>query len=183
MVAASPIASSDTTGDIAAALPAVYQELRRLAAGYLRDERSDHTLQPTALVHEAYLRLLGQHQIDYQNRAQFLGVAAQMMRRILTNHALARLAAKRGGADVVRLALDDALDFFEAKDLSVIALDAALEELALLDARQAQIVELRFFGGLTMDEVAKFMNVSISTINREWATVRLWLKQQLSGSR
>lgn len=169
--------------DLHAALPAVYEELRRVAAGYLRGERSDHTLQPTALVHEAYLRLLDQHKIDYGNRAQFLGVAAQLMRRILTNHALARTAAKRGGVDAVRLTLDAALDCFEAKDVSVIALDAALEELALLDPRQAQIVELRFFGGLTMDEVASVMNISISTVNRDWATVRLWLKLQLSSSR
>ena len=119
-----------TYEDLSTAWPAIYDELRRLASSYLRDERPDHTLQPTALVHEAYLRLLDQHQVDYGNRAQFLGVAAQMMRRILTNHALARQAAKRGGSDVVRLTLDDALDFFEAKDLSVIALDAALEELA-----------------------------------------------------
>lgn len=172
-----------THQDLSAAWPAVYDELRRLASGYLRDERPDHTLQPTALVHEAYLRLLDQHKVDYGNRSQFLGVAAQMMRRILTNHAVARQAAKRGGVDVVRLTLDDALDFFEAKNLSVIALDAALEELALLDPRQAQIVELRFFGGLTMDEVAEVMKISISTVNREWATVRLWLKLQLSGSR
>src|ERR1700686_3401605 len=148
------IPSRHEEADISSAWRAVYDELRRLAAAYLRDERPDHTLQPTALVHEAYLRLLDQHQIDYGNRAQFLGIAAQMMRRILTNHALARQATKRGGVDAVRLTLDDALDCFEAKDLSVIALDAALEELALLDARQAQIVELRFFGGLTMDEVA-----------------------------
>ncbi len=172
-----------THEDLSAAWPAVYDELRRLASSYLRDERPDHTLQPTALVHEAYLRLLDQHQVDYGNRAQFLGVAAQMMRRILTNHAVARRAGKRGGVDAVRLTLDEALDFFEAQDLSVIALDAALEELALLDPRQAQIVELRFFGGLTMDEVADVMKVSISTVNREWATVRLWLKLQLSESR
>ncbi len=183
MVAADSESSSHADAEIAAAWPAVYDELRRLASAYLRDERPDHTLQPTALVHEAYLRLLDQHQIDYNNRAQFLGVAAQMMRRILTNHALARQAAKRGGTDAIRLTLDDALDFFEAKDLSVIALDAALEELARLDPRQAQIVELRFFGGLTMDEVASVMDVSVSTVNREWATVRLWLKLQLSGSR
>ena len=174
---------SGSASNLPGALPAVYDELRRLASNYLRGERTDHTLQPTALVHEAYLRLVEQHQIDYRNRAQFLGVAAQMMRRILTNHALSRAAAKRGGAHAVRVTLDDALDWFEAKDLTVIALDAALEELAAMDERQAKIVELRFFGGLTMNEVAEVMNLSISTVNREWATVRLWLKLQLSGAR
>ena len=149
------------------AWPGVYDELRRLAAVYLREERPDHTLQPTALVHEAYLRLLGQQRVDYSICAQFLGVAAQMMRRILTNHALARQAAKRGGADAVRLTLDDAIDFYEARDVNVIAVDEALKELAVLDARQAQIIEMRFFGGLTMDEVAEALGISAATVNRE----------------
>jgi RNA polymerase sigma factor (TIGR02999 family) len=127
--------------------------------------------------------LADQRQIGYANRAQFLGVAAQMMRRILTNHAVARAAAKRGGPDAVRVTLDDALDVFTARDVNVIALDAALAELATLDPRQAKIVELRFFGGLTIDEVATVMDLSAATVNREWATVRLWLKLQLSGAR
>lgn len=168
--------------DLSAALPAVYNELRRLAAAFLRNERPDHTLQPTALVHEAYLRLLDQRQIDYNNRPQFLGVAAQMMRRILITHARARQAAKRGGVDVVRVTLDDALDFYEARDLSVIAVDEALKELAMFDPRQAQIIELRFFGGLTMDEVAEVLGVSVATVTRDWATAKRWLRLQLASS-
>ncbi len=169
------------TEDLSTAWPGAYDELRRMAAAYLRGERPDHTLQPTALVHEAYLRLLGQHQVDYSNRAQFLGVAAQMMRRILTNHALARQAAKRGGAEAVRLTLDEAIDFYEARDVNLIAVDEALQELAVLDARQAQIIEMRFFGGLTMDEAAEVLGVSVATVNREWATAKLWLKLQLAS--
>ncbi len=174
--------SPSASPDLSAAWPGVYDELRRIAASYLRGERPDHTLQPTALVHEAYLRLVDQRRIDYGNRAQFLGVAAQMMRRILTNHARARQAAKRGGTDAVRLSLDEALDFYEARDINVIAVDEALKELALLDPRQAQIVELRFFGGLTMEEVAQVLSLSVATVNREWATARLWFKLQLSAS-
>jgi RNA polymerase sigma factor (TIGR02999 family) len=171
------------SADSSAAWPGVYDELRRIAASYLKGERPNHTLQPTALVHEAYLRLVDQNQLDYRNRAQFLGIAAQMMRRILTNHALARQAAKRGGADAVRLTLDDALDFYEARDLNVIAVDDALKELAVLDPRQAQIIEMRFFGGLTMDDVAEALGVSVATVNREWATAKLWLKLHLAPTR
>ena len=183
-----PMAKNDpvTIEDIAdpsAAWPGVYDELRHIAASYLKGERPNHTLKPTALVHEAYLRLVDQHRLDYNNRAQFLGVAAQMMRRILTNHALARQAAKRGGADAVRLTLDDAIDFYEASDVNVIAVDEALKELAVLDARQAQIIEMRFFGGLTMDEVAEVLGVSVATVNREWSTAKLWLKLQLAPTR
>jgi len=180
---AAEVASAQNAADRSAAWPGVYDELRRTAAGYLRGERANHTLQPTALVHEAYLRLFDQHRVDYNNRAQFLGVAAQMMRRILTNHALARQAAKRGGADAVRLTLDDAIDFYEARDVNLIAVDEALKELAVLDARQALIIEMRFFGGLTMDEVAEVLGVSVATVNREWATAKLWLKLQLAPSR
>jgi RNA polymerase sigma-70 factor (ECF subfamily) len=165
---------------VAAAIPAVYAELRRLAAGYLRDERAGHTLQPTALVHEAYLRLLDQHQIDCGNRAQFVGLAARMMRRILTNYALARTAAKRGGEDAVRLTLDDALDFYDQRDVRVEAVDEALRELEKLDPQQAQVVELRFFGGLTIDEVSKALEISVAKVKREWATAKLWLKVRLS---
>ncbi len=161
-------------------MPVVYEELRRLAGSYLRDERRDHTLQPTALVHEAYLRLRDQRQINYANRAQVLGLAARMMRRILANHARDRIAGKRGGEEAVRVTLDEALDFFETRDVNVVALNDALEELISVDARQAQIIELRFFGGLTVDEVAEVLSVSAATVNREWAMARLWLKLRLS---
>lgn len=163
-----------------AAMPGAYDELRRIAGGYLRAERPGHTLQATALVHEAYLRLSDQQRIDYANRAQFLGMAARMMRRILTNHAVARAAAKRGGEEAVRLTLDDALDFYAERDLSVVALDEALRELQVLDPRQAEIVELRFFGGLTVEEVAASLRIPIARVKREWATAKLWLKDQLS---
>ncbi|MDQ6859737.1 MAG: ECF-type sigma factor [Verrucomicrobiota bacterium] len=168
--------------DVAAALPAIYDELRRLAGGYLRDERAGHTLQPTALVHEAYLRLLDQNQIDPANHAQLVGMAARMMRRILINHALARTAAKRGGEDVVRLTLDDALDFYEERDLGVQAVDEALRDLEKLDPQQAKIVELRFFGGLTIEEVAHALAISVARVKREWATAKLWLKLRLSDA-
>ncbi len=160
-------------------MPAIYAELRRLAGGYLRDERAGHTLQPTALVHEAYLRLLDQHQIDPANRAQLVGMAARMMRRILTNHALARTTEKRGG-DAVRLTLDDALDFYAERDLAVEAVDEALRDLEKVDAQQAQIVELRFFGGLTIEEVAQALTISVAKVKREWATAKLWLKLRLT---
>ena len=170
----------DSNAALAAEMPAVYEALRRLAAGYLRGERSDHTLQATALVHEAYLRLLEQHQINPANREQLLGLAARMMRRILTNHAVARSAAKRGGPDVVRLSLDDALDFYEQRDVGVIAVDGALKELAVLDPQQAKIVEMRFFGGLTIEQIAKVLGIAEAKVKREWATAKLWLKAHLS---
>jgi RNA polymerase sigma factor (TIGR02999 family) len=169
-------------GDLKIALPAAYDELRRIAARYLHAERPGHTLQPTALVHEAYLRLLDQKALDYKNRAHFLGIAARMMRRILTNHAVARTAAKRGGADTVRLPLDEALDFHAERHVSVIAVDEALRELQTLDARQAQIVELRFFGGLTIEEIAEVLELSVARVRREWSTAKLWLKAQLSAA-
>ena len=167
---------------LAAGMPAVYEELRQLAAHYLRDERSSHTLQPTALVHEAYLRLLDQHQIDASNREQLLGLAARMMRRILTNHAIARTAEKRGGPDAVRLTLDDALEFYEQRNVGVIAVDGALKELAVLDPQQAEIVELRFFGGHTTEQIAKVLKISEAKVKREWATAKLWLKVNLSSA-
>lgn len=174
-------AARDTPHAIAAALPAVYDELRRLAGSYLRDERGGHTLQATALVHEAYMRLIDQRDIDPANRAQLVGLAARMMRRILTNHALARQAAKRGGKETVRLSLDDALDFYEQREVAVDAVDDALRALERLDPQQAQIVELRFFGGLTIDEVSKALDISVAKVNREWATAKLWLKLRLSA--
>ncbi|MGI9086527.1 MAG: ECF-type sigma factor [Chthoniobacterales bacterium] len=174
------VSKGETHPHLASALPAIYDELRRLAGSYLREERTGHTLQPTALVHEAYLRLLDQQHIDPANRAQLVGMAAKMMRRILTNHALARTAAKRGGEDAVRLTLDDALDFYEQRDLGVEAVDEALRELEQIDTQQAQIVELRFFGGLTVDEVAQALAISVARVKREWATARIWLKARLT---
>ncbi len=145
------------------ALPAVYNELRDLAAGYLRHERSDHTLQPTALVHESYLRLLHQHSVDWTNRLQFLSIAARMMRRILSDHAQARAAHKRGGG-APKLQLDSALEFCDQRAISIAAVDQALRDLETMDARQAQVVELRFFGGLTIAETAELMALSEATV-------------------
>jgi len=162
-----------------AILPIVYHELRRLARSYLRSERDGHTLQPTALVHEAYLRLIDQHSVDWQNRAHFFAIAAQMMRRILVNHAEAHRSAKRGGG-VEPLTLS-AADDVSATATDVVALDTALRALEKLDPRQAQIVELRYFGGLNIDEVASALALSPATIKREWATAKVWLKRELTS--
>jgi RNA polymerase sigma-70 factor (ECF subfamily) len=161
-------------------MPLVYAELRRLAASYLSRERSDHTLQPTALVNEAYLRLIDQNGFAWENRAQFFGIAAQMMRRILVNHARDRHADKRGGPDLLRVSLDDAISFFEEREVNLVALDEALTRLEEMDQRQSQIVELRFFGGLTIEEVAAQLHTSPATVKREWATAKLWLLRELS---
>ena len=158
--------------------PIVYDELRRLARGYLRQEPSGHTLQPTALVHEAYLRLVDQRSVNWQNRAQFFGLAAQMMRRILVNHAVARHAGKRGGG-AQRIALDEALHVIEARQVDIVELDAALKALNELDARQSQIVELRFFGGLTVEDTAQVVGISPASVKREWAAAKLWLLRQM----
>ena len=163
-------------------MPVVYDELRRLAESYLRRERSDHTLQPTALVHEAYLRLVDQRSVDWQNRAQFFGLAAQMMRRILVNHAEARRAGKRGGA-AEKVSLDEAVSFFEERELDLAALDEALGALSALDPQQGRIVELRFFGGLTVEEAGQVLGLSPATVKREWDSAKLWLRRQLSSGR
>src|SRR4051812_24815301 len=163
-----------------AALPAVYDELRQLAANYLRRERSDHTLQPTALVHESYLRLLNQKTVDWSNRLEFLSIAARMMRRILSDHAVARKAEKRGGG-APKVQLDAALDFCHNHAIDVTAVDQALRDLEAMDPRQAQLVELRFFGGLTIDETAELMELSPATVKREWMTARRWLQRELSA--
>jgi RNA polymerase sigma factor (TIGR02999 family) len=165
---------------LGAILPEVYEQLRELAEGYLRGERPNHTLQPTALVHEAYLRLRQQRKVDWSNRAQVLGVAAQMMRRILKNHAAAKSAAKRGGPDSLRLTLDEAVEFYQQNDVNVAAVDDALQELESVDPRQGQIVELRFFGGLTVEEIAVVLHISPATVKREWSTAKLWLQHWLS---
>jgi RNA polymerase sigma factor (TIGR02999 family) len=160
-------------------VPLVYQELRKCAQAYLRRERSDHTLQPTALVHEAYLRLVGQDRIAWRNRAQFFGVAAHMMRRILVDHARARDAAKRTGS-AMRTQLSDGLRVCNAPDVELLLLDRALEELGRLDARQLQIVEMRYFGGLSEDEVAAALSLSRSTVAREWKVARAWLSRRMT---
>jgi len=161
-------------------LPLVYAELRRIAAQRLRRERPDHTLQPTALVHEAYLRLIDQRRVHWQNRAHFYGVAAQVMRRILVDQARARNAEKRGaGWDRVTL-IGDKTPNGESRDIDVLALDRALERLAALDAQQERIVELRYFGGLTLDETAEVIGISTATVKREWAIARAWLRAELS---
>jgi RNA polymerase sigma-70 factor (ECF subfamily) len=161
-------------------MPLVYDELRRLASRYLNRERPDHTLQPTALVHEAYLRLIDQTQVTWQNRAHFIGVAAQMMRRILVDHARLHHVAKRGGHRR-KLSLDDAISFEEKRGVDLIALDDALGDLVKLDPQQSRIVELRFFGGLTVDETAEVMSISRSTVKREWVMAKAWLYDQLSN--
>jgi RNA polymerase sigma factor (TIGR02999 family) len=161
-------------------MPLVYDELRRLAASYLRAERPDHTLQPTALVHEAYLRLVDQT-TDWRNRAHFFGIAAQMMRRILVDHARRRQASKRdperlrvtAGVAEVAASRNDAPD--------LLALDSALDALEHLDPRQAKIVELRFFAGLSVEETAEVANVSTATVKREWRTARAWLRREIEG--
>lgn len=161
-------------------LPLVYEEMHALAARYLRRERADHTLQPTALVHEAYLRLINQRSVDWRNRAQFLGVAAGMMRRILVNHARDRAAAKRsGGEQQVSLSLVEAPS--GAPDVDLIALEGALQRLAAHDAQKAHVVELRFFGGLTMEEIAEVLGISLSSVEREWRFARAWLYDAIEG--
>ena len=162
--------------DLDAAVPALYQELRRLARDYLSDERSDHTLQPTALVHEAYLRLIDQQKIDWSSREQVLGIAARMMRRILVNYATARSAQKRGAGLLVTTT---EVDFADSRALEMRDLDEALNRLEEIDPRQAHVVELRFFGGLTVEETAKILEISPDTVKREWRTARLWLAREL----
>lgn len=159
--------------------PLVYDELRRLAGRYLRRERINHTLQSTALVHEAYLRLIDQSRVQWQNRAHFFGVAAQMIRRILVDHARSHQAAKRGSG-VARLTLDEALDASAPRDLDLVALDDALETLARLDPQQSRIIELRYFAGMSIEETSEVLGVSPATVKREWASARAWLYRELS---
>src|ERR1700674_2982843 len=161
-----------------ALIPLVYGELRRMARRYLQRERGDHTLQSAALVHEAYLRLVRQDVPQWQNRAHFFGVAAQLMRHILVDHARNRLAAKRG-AGVPRLALDPELAPARKPGIDLVALDDALSKLAALDSQQGRLIELRFFGGLSIEEAAVVLGVSPATVKREWATARAWLRREL----
>ena len=159
-------------------LPLVYQELRRLAASYLRREKPGQTLQPTALVNEAYLRLLKDRPGRWQNRAHFCAIAAHSMRQILIERARARHAQKRGGARA-RVTLDDALIAGGERSIDLIALDEALERLAQLDPEQARLIELRFFGGLTIEETAEAMDISPATVKRHWTVARAWLAREL----
>ena len=156
----------------------VYDDLRRRAAGYLRRERGGHTLQPTALVHEAYLRLVEQDRVVWQNRAHFLAIAASMMRRVLVDHGRRQKAGKRGGAGT-RVTLDDAFAPVAPRGLDLLALDEALTELAALDEQQARIVELRAFGGLEVEETAEALGISSATVKRHWAFALAWLQRRL----
>jgi RNA polymerase sigma factor (TIGR02999 family) len=175
------LAGGSKNPTVNAALPAVYDELRQLASNYLRRERSDHTLQPTALVHESYLRLLNQRTVDWSNRLEFLSIAARMMRRILADYGIARSAQKRGSSEA-KLQLDQALDFCNDRAIDVAAVDEALRDLEAMDQRQAQLVELRFFGGLTIEETAEVMGISPATVKREWMTARRWLQRELTDA-
>lgn len=160
-------------------LSIVYTELHKQAARYLRKERAGHTLQPTALVHEAYLRLIDQREVAWQNRAHFFGICAQLMRRILVDHARERLAEKRGGAGAVRLTLDERVAIVEEREVDLLALDEALTRLAAMDKRQARVVELRFFSGLNVEETAKVMEVSPATVKLDWSMAKAWLRREM----
>jgi len=161
-------------------MPLVYEELRRLAHYYLRQERADHTLQSTALVHEAYLRLAGQNPPQWQNRAHFFGIAAHIMRQILVEYARGRSTAKRGG-NAVTLTLDEAVAVPQGMDVDVVALDRALTELSGMDAQQGRIVELRFFAGLTIEDTSEVLGISPATVKRDWVAARAWLFRAMTG--
>jgi len=159
-------------------MPLVYGELRRLARHYLQKERSDHTLQSTALVHEAYLRLAGGSVPEWRNRAHFFGIAAHLMRQILVEHARGHAAAKRGGG-ACKLTLDEALALPGSADVDVVALDDALKDLARLDEQQSRIVELRFFAGLSIEDTSEVLGISPATVKRDWASARAWLYREM----
>jgi RNA polymerase sigma factor (TIGR02999 family) len=161
-------------------MPLVLNELRRLANSYLRRERANHTLQPTALVNEAYLRLVDQRSAKWQNRAQFFGVAAQLMRRILVDHARLHQAAKRGGTQQQRLSLSNLEQVGDQPELDLLALHEALDELAKVDPQQSRIVELKFFGGLSIEETAEVLNIGHATVERDWKMARAWLRSQMT---
>jgi len=161
-------------------LPLVYNELRRLAHSYLKRERPDHTLQTTALVHEAYLRLIDQSQVRFENRAHFFAIAARLMRQILVDDARHRKSAKRGGG-MVPIVLDDAANLAQLEAENLLALDEALTLLAAKDRRESEIVELRFFGGLSIEETAEVLNVSPGTVARDWTFARAWLKDEMKA--
>jgi RNA polymerase sigma factor (TIGR02999 family) len=162
-------------------MPLVYGELRRLAGSYLRRERAGHTLQGTAIVHEAFLRLVNQNDVQWKSRAHFYGIAAQMIRRILVDHARSQQAAKRG-AGAIRIELDEGMAVSASQEVDLVGLDSALEKLAALDERQSRIVELRFFTGLSVEETAEVMALSPATIKREWSSARAWLFREINRS-
>jgi RNA polymerase sigma factor (TIGR02999 family) len=162
-----------------ALLPLVYEELRRLAHHHLKNERPDHTLRSTALVHEAYFRLVGQEFPQWQSRAHFFAIAAQLMRQILVDYARHHRASKRGSG-VCMLALDDAVELPQRKDLDVVALDDALNTLAEIDPRQSRVVELRFFAGLSLEETSEVMGIATATVQRDWTAARAWLHREIS---
>ena len=173
--------SALTRGDQSASeklIPLVYGELRRLARSYMRRERADHTMQATALVHEAYLKLVEQRSSNWQSRAHFFGVAAQVMRRILIDHARGHLRQKRGG-EYEKVVLNEALVFSPEKSAELLAVDEALERLARFDERQARVVELRFFGGLSVEEAAAVLDISPKTVKRDWSVAKAWLYADL----
>ena len=161
-------------------MPIVYDELRRQAARYLQREQAGHTLQTTALIHEAYVRLVDQRNVQWQNRAHFFGIAAQLMRRILVDHARTKKRVKRGGSGV-RVSLGEANVAARGEDLDVVALDEALNRLARIDEQQSRVVELRFFSGLTVEETAEAMGISPATVKRDWSMAKAWLHRELSG--
>lgn len=159
-------------------VPALYSDLRRLARSYLRSERRNHTLQPTALVHEAYLKLIQQHKVDWQNEAQVLGVAAHLMRRVLASHAERRNAQKRAGG-LRQVTLSFVQEVADRPDVNFLEIDHLLTELARLDARQGRIAELRLFGGLCSNQIAEVLSISAATADRDWASAKLWLAREL----
>lgn len=159
-------------------IPLVYHELRQQAARYLRNERAGHTLQTTALINEAYLRLVDQKNVNWQNRAHFFGIAAQLMRRILVDHARTKKRAKRGGSDV-RVSLGEVMATAPTQELDIVALDQALDRLARLDAQQSRIVELRFFSGLSVPETAEVLGISAATVKRDWQMAKAWLHREI----
>lgn len=159
-------------------VPIVYEELRRQAARYLRRERPGHTLQTTALIHEAYIRLIDQKNVHWQNRAHFYAIAARLMRRILVDHARSRRAAKRGGSDI-KLPLEDAMIASEGREVDLVALDEALERLAAIDPQQSRVVELRFFSGMSVEETAEVLGVSTRTVKRDWNVAKAWLRREI----
>ena len=161
-------------------LPLVYDELHRQAVRFFGRERAGHTLQPTALVNEVYLRLVGQHEVKWQNRAQFFGIAAQMMRRILVSHARARAAAKRGGGETC-ITIDEAVASAPQRDINLLALDEALTKLHDVDPEKSRMVELRFFSGLSVEETAEVMRVSPRTIDRQWQMAKAWLHREIGA--
>lgn len=160
-------------------MPLVYNELRRLASNYLRRERASHTLQPTALVNEAYLKLIDQRNAQWQNRAHFFGISAQLMRRILVDHARQHQAVKRGGSHQQRLSITSAEEIAQQPAVDLLALNEALDELTLMDSQQARIVELKFFGGLSIHETAEVLGISHATVERDWKMARAWLRRRL----